>query len=383
MRKRFEAVMNVPAPYRQHLFNELWRQLSAKGIDFHVHYMARGFKARPDSWMNPKIDFPHTYWRNFGTSEHQFNPGMIAHIMSNQPDWIICGSSFYTPTGIAVMNWCTDAMRIAWVEGNTKTTGEMHGIKGWIKRWVLSKCKLVAVPGSDAKKYIELHQKLTKRKMPKAIFLPNLVDETRFVPRAEIDEVEIERARKYMGVAMNDKVCFIPARLTEVKGLVPFVSLLDSVMLEGWKIVILGKGELKQKILDKAYERGVADRVLICDYVAYEDMPRFYAAADLLLMPSVYDPNPLSVIEALHAGLPVAVTQQAGNVEEAVTEGENGWVLPVLDQEAFAAKLKVVFAADKATLKQMGEVSKRENSRFWDTKESIARFVENVTHNLI
>ena len=95
-------------------------------------------------------------------------------------------------------------------------------------------------------------------------------------------------------------------------------------------------------------------------------------------MPSLYDPNPLSVIEALHTGLAVAVSDRAGNVEEAVTEGRNGWVLPVLDREEFAAKLREVFAADREALRKMGEVSKGENARFWETKGAIGRFVEGV-----
>lgn len=53
-------------------------------------------------------------------------------------------------------------------------------------------------------------------------------------------------------------------------------------------------------------------------------------------------------------------------------------MLPVLDREAFARKLKAVFAADRKTLEKFGEVSKRENSHFWNTREAIAHFVESV-----
>ena len=80
----------------------------------------------------------------------------------------------------------------------------------------------------------------------------------------------------------------------------------------------------------------------------------------------------------MHTGLAVAVSDRAGNVEEAVTEGRNGWVLPVLDREAFARKLREVFAADRESLRKMGEVSKGVNARFWETKGAIGRFVEGV-----
>ena len=53
-------------------------------------------------------------------------------------------------------------------------------------------------------------------------------------------------------------------------------------------------------------------------------------------------------------------------------------MLPVLDREAFARKLGEVFAADRESLRKMGEVSKGENARFWETKGAIGRFVEGV-----
>ena len=53
-------------------------------------------------------------------------------------------------------------------------------------------------------------------------------------------------------------------------------------------------------------------------------------------------------------------------------------MLPVLDREAFARKLGEVFAADREMLLKMGEVSKKENARFWETKGAIGRFVEGV-----
>ena len=55
-------------------------------------------------------------------------------------------------------------------------------------------------------------------------------------------------------------------------------------------------------------------------------MPKYYAASDLFLLPSIHDPNPLSVVEALHSGLAVAISDRCGNVEEGVMDGDNGFV---------------------------------------------------------
>lgn len=365
--KTFVAVMNIPSPYRLHLLGELARQLKARGVEFHCHFLNRGHKDRPQSWLNPKIDFPHTYWRNFGPDQHEFNPGLILKMMFTRPDWMICGSSFDTFTGIGVQLFGRAKTKLCWLEGNTKTPGRLDGPLGWFKRLIIGRCRFAAVPGSDAAKYIGLHQARTKKRMPTPVYLPNLVDEGRFGKVEGVENVE--------GV---ERICILPARLEAVKGLVPFFELLAPDMLQGWKIVLMGQGPLKAEIEATLAKRGISAFVQIVDYVPYEEMPGRYAAADLLLLPSIYDPNPLSVIEALHSGLAVAVTDQAGNVEEAVTEGANGWVLPVLDKAAFAAKLKAVFATGRARLKEMGRVSKEKNAAFWNTKAAIGRFLDQV-----
>lgn len=362
--KKFVAVMNIPSPYRLHLLGVLAKQLNSLGIEFHCHFMAKGHADRPQSWLNPSIEFAHTYWRDWGWGQYHFNPGLIIKMMFSKSDWMICGSSFDTFTGIGVQLFGRAKTKIAWLEGNTKTPGKLNGFIGWFKRLIIGKCRFAAVPGSDAAKYIGLHQERTKKRMPVPIYLPNLVNESRFTD-----------GERHNG---SERVCIIPARLEPVKGLIQFFTLLNQEILCGWQIKLLGQGPLKDDIIKVLKTNKIEDRVDIIDYVPYEDMPKWYKSADLLLLPSVYDPNPLSVIEALHSGLAVAVTSQAGNVEEAVTEGENGWVLPVMDKLAFSEKLKLIFSTPLHQLRIMGENSKKNNAKFWLTEVAISNFIRGV-----
>ena len=236
---------------------------------------------------------------------------------------------------------------------------------GAIKRFALGGYKYVAVPGSDAAKYIALHQARTRKKMPQPVVLPNLVDETRFT------------AKDWRATHDGIRRAIIPARLKPVKGLMEFVGLLTPEMLRGWKILIIGDGELKEPLQNLINARGLVDNIEIKPFVAYEEMPRYYAESDLLILPSIYDPNPLSVVEALHCGLPIALTSEAGNVEEAVTEGRNGWVLPVKDKDVFREKLKTIFNVQIEELRGMGRAS-HENAKFWVTDCAIHAFVNKI-----
>lgn len=382
MNKRFVFVHNIPSPYRLHLFAEMHRQLSALGVDFQVYFMSdmsKGYDCRPVAWRNPKITFPHVYWKDYGYKHYDFNPGMICDLLRTPPDWIYVGSCYDSFTGIALsLLPLRKTVKCTGLEGNTKTTGTMDGFKGWVKRLVLSRYSYVAVPGRQGVAHMELHQKRTSRKMPKCVFLPNIIDESKFVTRNRWKEDDIRAIRGELGVAEHELLAITPARLNPAKGLVEYLSLLSSELLENWRIVIVGQGALKESLLSLSKERGIAHRVLIKDFVPYSVMPKFYAAADLFVLPSMKDPNPLSVVEALHSGLPVAVSEMAGNVDEAVTDGRNGWVLPVKDQDAYSKVLRKMFATPVEKLREMGGCSKSENSQFWNTQVAVANFLESI-----
>ena len=364
--KKFWVVHNIPSPYRLHIFNALWKECKSRDLDFHVHFMSdmsRGYDERPKSWRNPKMDFPYTYWRDYGFGQRHVNPGLLWHLHRHQPEYLLAGSPFDTLTGM-LAGWMTKGVTCTWCEGNTKTPGKMGGVLGCVKRFALGGYKYVAVPGSDAAKYIAMHQQRTKSKMPMPVMLPNLVDEARFC--------KSDQPKKDAGV----RKAIIPARLKPVKGLMEFVGLLTPEMLDGWQIAIIGDGELKEPLVKLISERGLSGNIEIKPFVPYEEMPRYYAESDLLVLPSIYDPNPLSVVEALHCGLPIALSSEAGNVDEAVTEGKNGWVLPVKDKKRFSAVLAEVFSTPLERLREMGRWSKSHNAQYWNTERAIKGFTD-------
>ena len=385
--KRFHAIHCSPSPYRLHLFKELYRQLDAKGIDFHVHFMSDmtwggdervSGNGRPRAWANPRIDFPHTYWRDFGPKAHYFNPGMIWHVRKLNPDWLFIGSLYDTFTGMLSSRLCTAKVKCAWAEGNTKTPGRITGFLGWFKRFLLSEFQFVAVPGQDGASYIQLLQKNCRKQMPKPIFLPNLVDESRFKPREQWEQSRIDEIRSRYLRHASDKLCLIPARLEPAKGLLELIAKLTPNLIKGWRIVIMGQGGLKDEIDRSLRDKGLTENIVMLSYVPYDEMPVHYAAADLFMLPSIRDPNPLSVVEALHSGLPVAVSSQTGNVEEAVTDGKNGWRLPVLEERQYAEVLPRIFGASADELRDKGKWSKTNNASFWDTRLSISKFLDEL-----
>ena len=383
--KRFAVVLNIPSPYRIHCLVEIQRQLAERGIEFFAHFMSdmsRAKDAQTKIWSHPDIPFPHKYWPDYGRGTHFFNPGLIWHLRMHRPDYLLVGSVFDTLTGMALGFLRMGKMSCAWCEGNTKTTGEMHGWKGRLKRRTLSQFRYVAVPGIEGQRYIAAHQALTHLKMPTPVILPNIVDETRFRPRREWNQDQIDAVRARLSCDSATRLCVIPARLEWYKGLLEFVSLLDVDMLQGWKILVMGSGSLKEKLLQLVGQRNLTKHFQQMDLIPYTEVPIYYAVSDLFLLPSLMDRNPLSVVEALHSGLPVAVSELAGNVDEAVTDGRNGWVLPVKNKDRFQNVLREIFATPIERLQEMGRCSFTENAPFWNSRECVKRFLDTLLTNL-
>jgi glycosyltransferase involved in cell wall biosynthesis len=103
---------------------------------------------------------------------------------------------------------------------------------------------------------------------------------------------------------------------------------------------------------------------------APEEMPQEYAAADVFCLPSWWEAMPLSVLEAMAAGLPVVATD-VGDVSRLVTP-DCGRVVPVRSPEAVAEALRPLLE-DVETRRRMGEAARdRARTTFSSTATAAA-----------
>jgi glycosyltransferase involved in cell wall biosynthesis len=86
--------------------------------------------------------------------------------------------------------------------------------------------------------------------------------------------------------------------------------------------------------------RAVCERVEFVGFRDWDELPREYAAADVLCVPSRYDGWGLVVPEGLASGLPVIATDRMGAALEFVETGRNGWLIPAGDEEALLGAMR-------------------------------------------
>jgi UDP-glucose:(heptosyl)LPS alpha-1,3-glucosyltransferase len=115
------------------------------------------------------------------------------------------------------------------------------------------------------------------------------------------------------------------------KGLFDAVRALPS--LPALHLVVLGAGR-EGKFSRAAGSLGVSSRL---HFAGFSENPReYYAAAEVLIHPTYYDPCSLSVLEALACGVPV-ITTTANGAGELITLGREGFVLEPGDVAGIAA----------------------------------------------
>ena len=99
-----------------------------------------------------------------------------------------------------------------------------------------------------------------------------------------------------------------------------------------------GRASMKDYIVDVVSRNGCLGSVEFVDPVPYHLLVAQYQAADLLVVPSLYDNSPYTCLEAMSCGLPVVGTS-AGGMPEYIDDGITGIVIPPNDPQALAGAI--------------------------------------------
>lgn len=377
---RFEVVHNIPSPYRLHLFRIMAKTLAARGVTMRVHFMARSHSDRPKGWaaVSEDLGFESVFHedRGFrvGDRDVHWNPTVLRALRKVNPEWLMVGGPWDSLTGVLATVRIPRKHAIAWFETNTKTPGRIGFPFGNIKRYLLRRYQVYAVPGEDGVAYTRLLW--GKRVCPAPVgILPNIIDETKF-RNATPGSIDVgRRFFRSIGVPVGNRVAIWPARHIPEKGIPQMLRNLAPVAPRGWSVVLVGEGPLRDQIVSMISELRLGGCVIVVPSVDYSVMPSLYHASSLFMLPSMQDQNPLSVVEAMHAGLPLLISRRIGNIAEALQEGENGWAFDPVDAEMATQRAREAFFAAPDVLAEMGRRSKDRALRFWDSEKAVSRFL--------
>jgi glycosyltransferase involved in cell wall biosynthesis len=155
----------------------------------------------------------------------------------------------------------------------------------------------------------------------------NGVDAERYSPE-KVDRKDVEEIREKHDIAGDGQMLLFLGRLTWVKGVRNLVQAMPSILKEypKAKLVILGKGEEQSDIIELSRRLGIQKNAECrFEFVSEPERIAHYAAADVCIFPSTYEPFGIVSLEAMSMEKPIVVGAQGvvGFKEQVVPSGSD------------------------------------------------------------
>lgn len=128
-----------------------------------------------------------------------------------------------------------------------------------------------------------------------------------------------------------------------IKAIKELENILDIENYKKIRLLIYGKGELKNKLEDLTKELQIEDKVIFKGYISNEDVPKALNEMDIFVVPSILDSESFGVaaVEAMACEVPVIVSDVDG-LKEVVVNNETGFVIPKKSSKEIANKIKIL-----------------------------------------
>lgn len=312
------------------------------------------------------------------TTRFMINPSIAKEVLNNNPDFIVLGGSWTHPsTWILLKNKKKiEAPIYFWAESHFHNGLARKKKKIWkemLKRIIYNQFDGFFVPGKYAMEAIEE----TKCKQCKnCIQLPNLVDNKKYYTSVVQKKDQYVLREKYE-ISKEQIVLFTPSRLVDLKGIVEFIENGKNVLSgSNFTWIIAGIGPLEDKISKLANEYQIDLRIL--GFLGQDKIVECFTIADWFLLPSLSDPNPLSVIEALWAGMPLALSKYVGNNPESLESGENGVLFDTLSTMSVEQALRTMKSSSKEWIRNASKRSIEIAMQRFDLNIETKKFIRNI-----
>jgi glycosyltransferase involved in cell wall biosynthesis len=175
----------------------------------------------------------------------------------------------------------------------------------------------------------------------------NTVETTEFAERSRITQVDRDALREQFGIRTS-RVLLFCGNLLDLKGVGDLLEAFAEYAGQDRdaSLLLVGNGRDESRYADWVRARGLTDRVVFAGFAPRDEMPRYYALGDLLVLPSHSEIWGLVINEALACGVPVVVSDVCGAVADLVHEGANGYIVPPRDPQNLCTVLRRHFSPE-------------------------------------
>ena len=209
-----------------------------------------------------------------------------------------------------------------------------------------------------------------------ADIIPNAVDAHRFNPNNDGTWV-----REKFDLDEHEKLVMYVGRIVYHKGLEYFVRSAKHLGPDV-KHLLVGTGDFRPELERIIEEEDIEDKVMFAGRVPNEDLPDYYTAADVCVLPSVSRLEAFGIValEAMASGTPVIVSDIPG-VREVIVEGKHGLLSEPMNSKDLAGKIRTILTNPQLAEKMGKNGRKRVVSKF--TWKKVADDIMDVYESLI
>jgi glycosyltransferase involved in cell wall biosynthesis len=398
MAERYFKVLAVAAHPVQYM-SPIFRRMAAEPqLDLHVAYCSlRGAEAAmdPDFATSVKWDVPllqgysWTAIPNKGCGKESFwglnNPGLSKVIRDGKFDAVLCFVG-YVRASFWITRHAAKASGAAFLFGTDAHSLVPRDGKAWkvaFKKafwpFLFRQADQVIVPSTGTFEMV----KSLGIPAGKITLTPYTVDNDWWKSQSAL--VNREAARANLGVTFDQPIILFCAKLQPWKRPMDLLQAFAEAGPEGSILVFAGEGPQRGQLEAEAAKLGIQQRVKFLGFVNQSQLPALYSAADVLVLPSVYEPFAVVVNEAMCCGCPVIVSDQVGAARDLVAPVNPEFIFPAGDMQALAKVLRLAFT-DRERLREAGRrgfahVETHSPQRIIAaTVEAIGKAVEGVRH---
>ncbi len=187
------------------------------------------------------------------------------------------------------------------------------------------------------------------------------------------------KKRKDMGLQEDDIAVISVGRLVRMKGHSSLIRTAKEIVRKNSKIkfIIAGDGPEREELERMALGESISGSVFFTGH--RDDVPELLSASDIFVQTSYTEGLSCTILEALGAGCPVVATDAGGN-KEIISDGKEGYIVPIADQTAL--QCKILALADSAELRAQFAERAKQKARDFSLKMMIDNY-EQLYLNLL
>lgn len=363
---RVWILTNAPSPYQVELLAEIQRQ---GRVEPHVRFLRVPTAASLPSQL-AELDHRELWgcaprsWRD----EVRFHPRAVWETAFGQYDCFVLSGLYTSVTFLACAfmlclrgrPWSVwlEQPRVGPYRERSWWTRPLAGVRDCLLKFLLRRATRVIGIGSIA---VQVYREMGVD-AKNLLMLPYCCDIARFA-EVQSDDSDVRSIRERYHLDGNTVFLF-SGQMIERKGADTALRAFELLVREYSQVafLLLGKGPLREQY-ESQIPAEVRDRVHFVGFVSQQELPQYFAAADVFVFPSRHDGWGVVINEACAAGMPVIASQQTGATGDLVEDGSNGFVLDCQDVDGFNAKMKY-FVEQPDEIQAFGERSRKKVQPF-------------------